>query len=74
MDLAGGAVILVIAGVLRYLQITIVEHRSEFAVAPRIVARQDLKLWHGVGSGMYLLQWLCAGVVLWKLAGRQKDF
>ena len=38
----------------------------EFAVAPRIVARENLKLWHGVGSAMYLLQWLCAGPALWK--------
>ena len=37
----------------------------EFGVAPRIVARQDLRLWHGVGSAMYLLQWCCALVVLW---------
>ncbi|MEH3086778.1 MAG: DUF4149 domain-containing protein [Xylophilus ampelinus] len=41
---------------------------SEFAVAPRIVARQDLKLWHGVGSAMYLAQWACAGMVLWRAA------
>ena len=40
---------------------------GEFAVAPRIVARENLKLWHAIGSGMYLLQWLCAGVTLWKL-------
>ena len=40
---------------------------NEFAVAPRIVARENLKLWHAIGSGMYLLQWLCAGVTLWKL-------
>ena len=39
----------------------------EFAVAPRIMARQNLRLWHGLGSGMYVLQWLCAGVVLWKV-------
>jgi len=38
----------------------------EFAEAPRIVARENLKLWHGVGSAMYLLQWLCAGAALWK--------
>jgi hypothetical protein len=44
---------------------------SEFAVAPRIVARQDLKLWHGIGSAMYFAQWTCAGVVLWRtLASR----
>ena len=41
---------------------------AEFAVAPRIVARENLKLWHSVGSGMYLLQWLCAAVTLWKMA------
>jgi Domain of unknown function (DUF4149) len=45
---------------------------AEFAVAPRIVARENLKLWHAVGSAMYLLQWVCAGVALWKLtASRQ---
>jgi hypothetical protein len=38
----------------------------EFAVAPRIVARENLKLWHSLGSAMYLLQWLCAGVALYK--------
>jgi hypothetical protein len=40
---------------------------SEFAVAPRIVARENLRLWHSVGSAMYVLQWLCAGVTFWKL-------
>ncbi len=45
---------------------------AEFAVAPRIVARENLKLWHTVGSAMYLLQWVCAGTALWKLtASRQ---
>jgi hypothetical protein len=43
---------------------------SEFVVAPRIVARENLRLWHGVGSAMYLLQWICAGVTLWKLTPR----
>jgi hypothetical protein len=38
-------------------------------VAPRIVARENLKLWHAAGSGLYLLQWFCAGAVLYKLAG-----
>ena len=41
----------------------------EFGVAPRIVsARLDggnLRLWHGLGSAMYLGQWLCAGRALW---------
>ena len=43
----------------------------EFAVSPRIVARENLKLWHSVGSSMYLLQWLCAGVALWKSLPRR---
>ena len=34
---------------------------AEFAVAPRIVARDNLPLWHAVGSAMYLAQWSCAG-------------
>jgi len=43
---------------------------SEFVVAPRIVARENLRLWHGLGSGLYLLQWLCATALLWRLARR----
>lgn len=43
----------------------------EFGVAPRIVSARagggDLRLWHGVGSGLYVGQWLCAGVTLWLL-------
>ena len=39
----------------------------EFAVAPRIVAREDLRFWHSLGSLMYLGQWLCAAVTLWQL-------
>ena len=33
---------------------------NQFGVAPRIVARQDLRLWHSVGTVMYALQWFCA--------------
>lgn len=44
---------------------------SEFAVAPRIMTRENLRLWHGLGSVMYLLQWLCAGAALWKLTSPQ---
>lgn len=44
----------------------------EFGVAPRIVhARTDggnLRLWHGLGSAMYLAQWLAAGWTLWCLS------
>ena len=43
---------------------------QEYAVAPRILARENLRLWHSLGSAMYLGQWLCAGVLLWRM-GRQ---
>ncbi|MBT9512216.1 MAG: DUF4149 domain-containing protein [Acidovorax sp.] len=42
---------------------------SQFGVAPRIVARQDLRLWHSVGLVMYVLQWCCATAVLWHTLG-----
>jgi hypothetical protein len=41
---------------------------QEFAIAPRIVARQDLAFWHSAGTALYAGQWLCALVALWKLA------
>ena len=60
MDWADGAMLFIAGGMLLALL-------SEFAVAPRIVARENLRLWHSLGSGMYLLQWICAGVTLWKI-------
>lgn len=63
LDWAGGSVAFVLSGLLLALL-------AEFAIAPRILARENLRLWHGIGSAMYLLQWLCAGVVLWKVAGQ----
>ena len=39
----------------------------EFAVAPRIVARENLRLWHSAGSAMYLAQWLSAAAVFWRV-------
>jgi hypothetical protein len=59
VDWADGALPFVFAGVLLALL-------AEFGVAPRIIARENLRLWHGVGSAMYVLQWCCAGIVLWK--------
>ena len=44
---------------------------AQFGVAPRIVARENLRVWHAVGSGMYLVQWLCAGITLWITTGRR---
>lgn len=57
------AIILIIGGILMALLV-------EFAVAPRIVMRDNQKIWHSVGSGMYLLQWLCALAIFWKLNRR----
>ncbi|MGA0570758.1 DUF4149 domain-containing protein [Variovorax sp. VNK109] len=50
---------LVVAGALLALLV-------EYAVAPRIVARENLKLWHSVGTGMYAVQWLCATALIWR--------
>ena len=64
MDTAGAATVFVVGGVLLALLV-------EFGVAPRILARENLALWHSVGSAMYLVQWLCAGVVFGKLTRRE---
>jgi hypothetical protein len=40
----------------------------EFGVSPHIVARDNLALWHGLGSAMYFAQWVCALLVFGKLA------
>ncbi|MBE7941273.1 MULTISPECIES: DUF4149 domain-containing protein [Ramlibacter] len=56
----GGALAFVLVGVLMALLV-------EYGVSPHIRARENLALWHGVGSLMYGLQWLCALVALWKL-------
>ena len=58
---ASAAIIFIAFGVLIALLVT-------FGVSPRIVARENLMLWHAVGSLMYLAQWVCAGMVLWKLS------
>lgn len=40
---------------------------SQFAVAPHIIARDNLPLWHSVGTALYAVQWACAAVVLHRL-------
>lgn len=62
LEWARGALAFVLVGMLLALL-------SEFAVAPRIVARQDLRFWHGAGTVLYAGQWVCALVVLWRVAG-----
>ena len=39
----------------------------QYGVAQRIVAHENLKLWHSLGSVLYVLQWACAAAVLWRL-------
>ena len=58
---ASAAIVFIAFGVLMSLLVA-------FGVSPRIVARENLMLWHAVGSLMYLAQWVCAGIVLWKLS------
>ncbi|MDP2768935.1 MAG: DUF4149 domain-containing protein [Giesbergeria sp.] len=55
---ARSATFFIVAGLLLALLV-------QFGVAPRIVARQDLRLWHSVGTLMYALQWGCALATLW---------
>jgi len=62
VQFAQAATLFVVAGVLLALLM-------EFGVAPHIVARDNLALWHRVGSIMYFVQWVCALVVFGKLAG-----
>jgi uncharacterized membrane protein len=57
---AHAAIVFIVIGMLLALL-------SEFAVAPRIVLRENLMLWHTVGSVMYLAHWVCAGLVLHKI-------
>lgn len=47
----------------------------EFAVAPRIVSARatggDLRLWHGVGSALFVVQWGCTLALLWHYSSRR---
>ncbi len=62
-DWAQAALVFVIGGLLLALLV-------QYGVSPRIVARQNLRLWHSVGSVMYALQWGCALAVLWRTSRR----
>ena len=64
VDIAQTATLFVVGGVLMALL-------AEFGVSPRIVARDNLALWHSVGTGLYVVQWLCAAVVFGKLSVRR---
>lgn len=60
VESARAATLFVVGGVLLALLV-------ELAVAPRIVARENLALWHRLGSAMYFAQWVCALVVFTKM-------
>lgn len=49
----------------------------EFGVAPNIVNARassgDLRFWHGLGSAMYVAQWLAASWTLWVLGRAAKE-
>ena len=60
IDTAKSPSMWVIAGMLLALLI-------EFAVKPHILARDNMALWHNLGTAFYVTQWLCAGKVLWQL-------
>lgn len=60
---AQAAIVFIVGGLLLALV-------SQFGVAPRIVARQDLRLWHTLGTVLYVAQWCCALVVLWRTLPR----
>ncbi|QDL56743.1 DUF4149 domain-containing protein [Rhodoferax aquaticus] len=64
MDKALAAIGFAVAGLLFALLV-------EYGVAPRIVARDNLTLWHRVGGAMYFLQWLCSAVVFALLSRRE---
>ena len=65
MDIAQAAMIYIAVGVLLALLV-------ELVVAPKIMARDNIALWHRVGSMMYLGQWLCASLVFGKLARQSR--
>ena len=68
MDRASTAIGFIAAGMLTALLV-------EFAVAPRIVSARatggDLRLWHGVGSALFVAQWGCTLALLWHYSSRQ---
>jgi hypothetical protein len=68
---AQAAMKFVVAGLLLALVV-------EFGIAPRIVSARaeggSLKFWHGLGTALYALQWLSAGLALWRLVpASQRD-
>ena len=45
----------------------------EVAVKPHILARDNMALWHNLGTALYVMQWVCAGKTLWSLCPAQNE-
>jgi hypothetical protein len=45
---------------------------SELVIAPHIVARDNLVLWHSLGTGIYVLQWACAALTFRQLVSTRQ--
>lgn len=54
------AIFLIAAGVLLAMLV-------EYAVAPRIATKVDLRFWHSLGSAMLVAQWLCTTGLVWQI-------
>lgn len=63
---ARAAMVFILAGMLLAVLV-------QYGVAPRIEARQNLRLWHSLGSVFYGLQWWCALMVLWRTTPPTKN-
>jgi type IV secretory pathway TrbD component len=40
---------------------------TEFVVSPKILAHENMALWHSLGSALYAVQWICASGYMWRL-------
>lgn len=60
---ARAAMVFIIGGLLMALLL-------QYGAAPRILAARGSLTWLGAGALMYLLQWLCALAVLWRILRR----
>ena len=45
----------------------------EWGIAPRIVARENMLLWHSLGTAFWVLQWGCLTAHVWRLSRTALD-
>ena len=46
---------------------------GEWGIAPRIVARENMLLWHSLGTAFWVLQWGCLTAHVWRLSRTALD-